>query len=72
MGVPGILDRYRQITPRLLFTDTEILYAGKRVDLLQKIEDVSRELTSKHGLARVVLFPSSVTNTYPKRPISAR
>lgn len=72
MGVPGILDRYRQITPKLLFTDTEIIYAGKRVDLCQKIEQVSKDLTSGYGLAKVILFPSSLTDAYPKHRIPMR
>ncbi|GJJ15961.1 hypothetical protein Clacol_010240 [Clathrus columnatus] len=52
MGVPGILDRYRQITPKLLFSDTEILYAGKRIDLCQKLEQYHNKYipeTSNHS-----------------------
>ncbi|GJJ15965.1 hypothetical protein Clacol_010244 [Clathrus columnatus] len=71
MGVPGILDRYRQITPKLLFSDTEILYAGKRIDLCQKLEQVSRDLTSECGLQKTIIFPSTITNIYPKHPITA-
>ncbi|KJA27864.1 hypothetical protein HYPSUDRAFT_35033 [Hypholoma sublateritium FD-334 SS-4] len=60
MGTLGILDRYRQIQPKFVFADTEVLYAGKKVDLLPKIAEVVQHL-SVHGLERAVLLPSRLT-----------
>ncbi|OCH93786.1 acetoacetate-CoA ligase [Obba rivulosa] len=60
MGSQGILDRYKQIQPRLVFSETDVLYAGKRIDLLPKATEVSKELLS-HGLERIILLPSTVT-----------
>jgi len=72
MGVSGILDRYRQITPKFLFVDTEVQYAGKRIDLTQKIEEVTKDLISEHGLEKTVLIPSTITGKYLNTSIPGR
>ena len=59
MGAQGILDRYRQIQPKLIFFETVAVYAGKHIDLLPKATAVSTELT-KHGLQRTVLLPGGI------------
>ncbi|TFY75053.1 hypothetical protein EWM64_g8960 [Hericium alpestre] len=60
LGTQGILDRYRQIRPKIIFSATEVVYAAKTIDLLSKISDVVKDLTS-YGLEHVVLLPSSKT-----------
>jgi len=60
MGVNGILDRYRQIRPKLVFSETDIIYAGKRLDVMPKVRQVAGEL-SNFGLQQVILLPSTVT-----------
>ncbi|KZS98600.1 acetoacetyl-CoA synthetase [Sistotremastrum niveocremeum HHB9708] len=60
MGVSGILDRYRQIRPKFVFSETEVLYAGKQISIIPKIVQVANDL-AHHGLERVIVFPSSVT-----------
>ncbi|GBE80624.1 Malonamoyl-CoA synthetase vrtB [Sparassis crispa] len=57
MGTQGILDRYRQIQPKFIFSETEVIYVGKTIDLLPRITEVSRDLISR-GLQRVILLPS--------------
>ncbi|KAH9948960.1 hypothetical protein B0H21DRAFT_196575 [Amylocystis lapponica] len=57
MGTQGILDRYQQIQPKFIFSETEIVYAGKTIDMLPKIADVAKDLVSR-GLQKVVLLPS--------------
>jgi hypothetical protein len=56
----GILDRYRQIQPRFIFSETEVQYGGKVVDLLPKVSEVVTDLTDK-GLQKAILLPSTVT-----------
>ncbi len=56
----GILDRYRQIRPKLIFSDTEVMYAGKRIGLEDKIVSVAKELSS-FDLAAIVILPSTIT-----------
>lgn len=67
MGVQGILDRYRQIQPRFVFAETEVVYAGKTIDLMPKVTEVVRDLQS-HGLQGVILLPSTKTGAQPRLP----
>ncbi|KAG1752792.1 hypothetical protein EDB19DRAFT_1892832 [Suillus lakei] len=66
MGTQGILDRYRQIKPKFIFTETEIVYAGKTVSLVQKASEVEQDLRTS-GVQRMITFPSVKTgNTIPE------
>ena len=56
MGVPGVLDRYRQIRPRILIAETCQRYAGKHIDLMPKWTEVVDKLRD-YGLETVVLVP---------------
>ncbi|KAJ4483937.1 acetoacetyl-CoA synthetase [Lentinula aciculospora] len=60
MGTQGILDRYRQIRPKFVFLETEVMYAGKTVDLREKISAVVKGL-HEHGLKYTVLLPSAIS-----------
>ncbi|KAL0578860.1 hypothetical protein V5O48_003140 [Marasmius crinis-equi] len=60
MGQDGILDRYRQIRPKLIFSETEAQYAGKRLDLIPKAAAVIKALRDT-GLQRAILLPSTIT-----------
>ncbi|KAF5648785.1 acetoacetate ligase [Fusarium sp. NRRL 25303] len=44
MGSQGILDRYTQSRPKLLFAESRILYGGKSRDLGKKLETVVKDL----------------------------
>ncbi|KAF8520415.1 acetoacetate-CoA ligase [Hysterangium stoloniferum] len=70
MGASGILDRYRQVTPKYLFADTEVLYAGRRIGLCEKIEEIAKDLSSSYGLEKVILIPSTLTGEYPRAHIT--
>ncbi len=43
-----------------MFAETEVFYAGKRVDLIPKIAEVVRDLSAR-GLEKAVLLPSRLT-----------
>jgi acetoacetyl-CoA synthetase len=53
-GVRGVLDRFGQIKPTVLFTADGYFYAGKRLDSLAPMAQVLAELP---GLTRVVVVP---------------
>lgn len=57
----GILDRYRQIRPRLVFSETEVMYSGKTIDLIPKVAEVTQDLAGQGGLSHVILLPSAKT-----------
>ena len=63
----AVLERYKQIQPRLLFAETEVMYGGKAIDLMPKVTEIVTNLTS-HGLQRVILLPSARTKQDPRIP----
>jgi len=56
----GILDRYGQVLPTFIFSETEVVYSGKPIDVLPKVKEIANDLSSK-GLRHVVLLPSIKT-----------
>ena len=53
-GVKGVLDRFGQIQPRVLFAAAGYHYAGKKIDCLAKVRPLVRKLTQ---LKQVVIVP---------------
>ena len=53
-GVRGVLERFGQIAPKVLFTADGYFYAGKRLDSLQPMAQVLEQLPS---VERVVVIP---------------
>jgi len=53
-GVQGVLDRFGQIAPVVLFAADGYFYNGKEIDSLEKVRAIARELPS---LRRVVVVP---------------
>ena len=53
-GVHGVLDRFGQIAPRVLFTADGYYYAGKRIDSLQPVAEALGKLDA---IERVVVIP---------------
>ena len=45
-GIKGVLDRFRQVEPRVLFTANGYSYNGKAFDSLERVADILRELPS--------------------------
>jgi acetoacetyl-CoA synthetase len=54
MGAPGVLDRFRQIEPKLLFAVDGYRYGGKVFDRREAVREIVRELPSVEA---VVLVP---------------
>ena len=63
-GIKGVLDRFGQIKPRVLFTANGYSFKGKKLDSLDRIADILKELPS---IEKVVVVPY----TEPKADISA-
>jgi len=60
-GVSGIVDRFGQITPKVLFTADGYTYAGKVIDCIATVRTVAETITS---IAHVVVIP--YLHEYPK------
>ena len=56
-GVHGVLDRFGQIAPKVLFTADGYFYAGKKLDSLATLAEVLGQLPS---MTQVVLVPMSM------------
>lgn len=58
MGVAGIVDRYSQVDPKLVFADDGYIYAGKTINLEKRIADWSHKLGSScNKLSDIVVIP---------------
>lgn len=53
-GFNGVLDRFGQIQPKVLFATDGYLYNGKRINSLPRVAEIASALD---GLERVVVFP---------------
>lgn len=53
-GVSGVLDRFSQISPKVIFSVDAVVYNGKVHNHLSKLEQVVQKLT---GLEKVVVVP---------------
>jgi len=53
-GVAGVLDRFGQVAPRVLFCADSYRYAGRDLDCLQRVRDIVAALPS---IERVVVVP---------------
>lgn len=53
-GVQGVLDRFGQIEPRILFAADGAFYGGKTIDTIDRVAEIARQLPS---VRRVVIVP---------------
>ena len=53
-GVQGVLDRFGQIEPKILFAADGCFYAGKSIDIMDRVAEIAARLPS---LERVVVVP---------------
>jgi acetoacetyl-CoA synthetase len=56
-GEKGILDRFLQVQPKILFTDDWVLYNGKRISCLDKVQIVATRLKAQGSLDGLVIVP---------------
>jgi len=53
-GIKGVLDRFGQIKPKILFTANGYSFKGKNIDSLERIADILKQLPS---IEKVVVVP---------------
>jgi acetoacetyl-CoA synthetase len=63
-GIKGVLDRFGQIQPRVLFTANGYSYNGKKLDSLDRIADVVGEIPS---IEKVIVVPYTESKPDPSR-----
>lgn len=70
MGEKGILDRFMQVKPKILFSDDWVLYNGKRIYCLDKARAVAAQLKAQGILETLVVTPR-FGDKYPAQPHQA-
>ena len=63
-GIKGVLDRFGQIEPRVLFTANGYSYNGKQFDSLERIFEILKELPS---IEKVIVVPYTDPSPDPGR-----
>ncbi len=58
-GIKGVLDRFGQIKPKVIFTANGYSFKGKRLDSLGRISDILKELPS---IEKVIVVPYTEKN----------
>ena len=53
-GVQGVVDRFFQIRPDVLITCDHYFYNGKKINILEKIDEILKKITS---IKKVIIFP---------------
>jgi len=53
-GIKGVLDRFKQIEPKLIFTADGYWYNGKQIDGISKVKEILADLPS---IEKVVIIP---------------
>lgn len=54
-GLQGVIDRFGQIKPNILFATENYFYNGKKIDCIQKIEQIVKQLPE---LERLIIVPN--------------
>ncbi|TVY65231.1 Acetoacetyl-CoA synthetase [Fusarium oxysporum f. sp. cubense] len=57
MGIEGILQRAKQISPKLVFMDDSTRYNGRNFDLMPKVNKILAELSKEASFQSLVLIP---------------
>ncbi len=63
-GIKGVLDRFGQIQPKVLFTSDGYSYNGKKLDSLERIASVVQEIPS---IERVIVVPFMEADPDPEK-----
>ena len=64
LGAEGCIARLRQVTPKILFADSDATYKGRQTPLLPKINTIMSRLDTKPDTYIIPLTPSAPTHPY--------
>ena len=53
-GTQGVVDRFKQIEPKVLITSDYYFYNGKKINILEKVDNILNKITS---IKKVIVFP---------------
>ena len=52
-GVQGVVDRFKQIEPKVLITSDYYFYNGKKINILDKVDEVTKQIPS---IEKVIVY----------------
>ena len=52
-GVQGVVDRFKQIEPKVLITSDYYFYNGKKINILDKVDEVLKQIPS---IKKVIVY----------------
>ena len=53
-GAKGVIDRFKQIKPKILITSDYYFYNGKKINILEKADSILKEIST---IKKVIIFP---------------
>jgi acetoacetyl-CoA synthetase len=59
-GVQGVVDRFKQIKPKVLITSDYYFYNGKKINILEKVNSILEQIPS---IKRTIVFPYNKKET---------
>ena len=65
-GTVGVIDRFSQIRPKILFIGDKYFYNGKKIDILKKLPEILQKVSS---IKKVVIIPYPGTKIEKKKTI---
>jgi len=68
-GISGVIDRFLQITPKILFIGDKYFYNGKKINILERLPQI---LTKVPSIEKVVIVSYPGTETEKKNNIKAQ
>ena len=57
-GTAGVIDRFSQITPKILFIGDKYFYNGKKINILERLPEILKEVSSIEKVV-VVTYPGT-------------
>lgn len=60
-GVQGVVDRFGQVAPKVLFAPNASVYAGKKFDCLEKVARIANAIASIEHVAIIPFVPEHAT-----------
>ena len=53
-GVPGVIERFSQIKPKILFIGNEYFYNGKKINIFERLGEITKKIPS---IKKIILIP---------------
>ena len=69
-GVKGVLDRFKQIEPKIVFASDGYFYNGKKFDSLEKLNDILKKLPSVEKTIIINQIDNQKRNEFPHNSIN--